>query len=407
MAITLGGSGSGGSAALASSVATGAFAVQPTAGSLIVVGVAWQWDSASSDTVTNITDNASGNIYTRIGSQVEDNSNGHRAVLYYAPNIATAASFVVTANFTAGVGERRIWAVEFKGAATASPVGVSGGQQQTNPGTATNAVTTGNLGTPGENGHGVFSFVATDAVPTFTAGTGYTGIGTINPGGGASIAFAQYLIQTTAAAVAATCTVDDAAADTLSVAASFKEAVAGGTTLYLLNSTASGSNFGSLQFGGTAPSTETTGTGWTVDTVGSGNYARMAYATERASSTFSGTAQPSGAPDNTLGDCWRSSSALSGDFATGVWTIAVPVIAVTAAAGQDGRVRVRLWRSTSATGASATEITSGAVAGTTVTNLATGAEQLSTVTTASITGFTLANEYLFVQVAWEITGAAA
>ncbi len=179
-----------------------------------------------------------------------------------------------------------------------------------------------------------------------------------------------------------------------------------GTTLYFLDSTASGSNFGQLQFGGSAPSTATTATGWTVDTVGSSNYALMAYGSERLSSTFSGTAQPAGNPDNSLGDCFRSTSTLSGDFATGVWTIAIPVIAVSAAAGQDGRVRVRLWKSANATGTSPTEITSGAVAGTTVTNLTTGAEQVSTVTTGSITGFSLANEYLFVQVAWEITGAA-
>ena len=179
-----------------------------------------------------------------------------------------------------------------------------------------------------------------------------------------------------------------------------------GTTLYFLDSEASGSNFGSIQFAGSAPSTATTATGWTVDTVAAGNYALMTYGSERASSNFGSTALPNAAPNNTTADCFRTTSTLSGDFATGVWTIAVPVIAVSAAAGQDGRVRVRLWRSTSATGASATEITSGAVTGTTVTNLTTGAEQVSTVTTSSITGFSMTAEYLFVQIAWEITGAA-
>lgn len=187
---------------------------------------------------------------------------------------------------------------------------------------------------------------------------------------------------------------------------SFLETLGSGTTFYLLDSAASGSNFGQLQTGGSPPSTATTATGWTVDLVASSNYALMAYAAERASTTFSGTAQPAGNPDNSLGDCFRSTSTMSGDFATGVWTIAVPVIAVSAAAGQDGRVRVRLWKSANATGTSPTELTSGAVAGTTVTNLTTGAEQISTVTTGSITGFSMANDYLFVQIAWEITGAA-
>lgn len=133
----------------------------------------------------------------------------------------------------------------------------------------------------------------------------------------------------------------------------------------------------------------------------------MAYGSERASTAFGGTAQPAGDPDNSTGDCFRSTSALTGDFATGVWTITVPVIAVTGASGQDGRVRVRIWKSSNATGTSPTEITSGAVVGTTVTDLTTGAEQTSVATTSSITGFSLSAEYLFVQIAWEITGAAS
>ena len=124
------------------------------------------------------------------------------------------------------------------------------------------------------------------------------------------------------------------------------------------------------------------------------------------STTFSGTAEPAGNPDNTLGDCFRSTNVMTGDFATGVWTITVPVIAVTGASGQDGRVRVRLWKSANATDTTPTEITAGAVVGTAVTNLATGAEQTSVATTSSITGFSMTSEYLFVQIAWEITGAA-
>jgi len=179
-----------------------------------------------------------------------------------------------------------------------------------------------------------------------------------------------------------------------------------GTDLYFLDSAASGSNFGQLQIGGSAPSAATTTTGWTVDTVAATNYALLDYGVERLSTTFSGTAEPAGNPDNTLGDCFRSTNVMTGDFATGVWTITVPVIAVTGASGQDGRVRVRLWKSANATGTTPTEITSGAVVGTAVTNLATGAEQTSVATTSSITGFSMTSEYLFVQIAWEITGAA-
>ena len=194
--------------------------------------------------------------------------------------------------------------------------------------------------------------------------------------------------------------------DYLSGIATFMKAGAAGTNLYLRDSTASGSNFGQIQVGGSAPSAATTTTGWTVDTVAATNYALLDYGVERLSTTFSGTAEPAGNPDNTLGDCFRSTNVMTGDFATGVWTITVPVIAVTGASGQDGRVRVRLWKSANATGTTPTEITAGAVVGTAVTNLATGAEQTSVATTSSITGFSMTSEYLFVQIAWEITGAA-
>jgi hypothetical protein len=173
---------------------------------------------------------------------------------------------------------------------------------------------------------------------------------------------------------------------------------------FLLDALASGSAFMALQDGGGAPATATTGTGWTVGKTAAGNFSRMDSQTERSAATFTTTPQPNGAPDNALGDSFRTPATLTGSFASGNWTIPIPVIAVTNGGDQDGRIRLRLWRSTNQDGSSATEITGATQLGTTVTNLTTTTQQISTVT-FNPGAFSLAGEYLFFQLAWEITGA--
>lgn len=174
---------------------------------------------------------------------------------------------------------------------------------------------------------------------------------------------------------------------------------------YIKNATAGGGGaHGSLQDGGTPPSTATTATGWTSAKIASGNYSLMLYGTERASGTFGTTAQPASAP--TTNDCWRSENKLSGTFDSGTWNFTVSVIAVSAGGAQDGRIRIRAWRSPNADGSGAVEITAGAVQGSIVTNLATATAQHST-GSFSPGAITLDEEYLFLQAAWEITGAGS
>ena len=174
------------------------------------------------------------------------------------------------------------------------------------------------------------------------------------------------------------------------------------TSIYLKDAAAG--VFRALQVGGSVPATTTTSTGWVVGTVSPTAYSQMASNTERASSTFSSTAQPpDSGPDSTLGDGFRTENVVNGYWAAGTWTIPIPVIRVTAGTTADGRVRVRLWRSPNADGSAATEVTSGVQTGTTVTNL-TNVEQISTVT-ATVNEFGCVDEYLFLSVAWEITGA--
>lgn len=172
-----------------------------------------------------------------------------------------------------------------------------------------------------------------------------------------------------------------------------------GTTFYLKDAAAAGSNHGSLQQAGTAPVTATIGTGWDITGLAVGQFSLMDYAVERVAGDFSGTS-PTAGPNNTLGDCFRSESTLNGSFAAGTWTLAVPVIAVSGA-GATARVRAKLYKGANATGSGATEITAGWVNGTTVTNLQTGVAQTSTVTFTGLAAVAMAAEYLFVQLTLE------
>lgn len=180
--------------------------------------------------------------------------------------------------------------------------------------------------------------------------------------------------------------------------------IAGSETLFL-RPTATGDGWGTLQFSGSVGSNATTTTGWTVGTTASGNYSKMAFGTERAANTFSGTPVPGTAPDDTLKDAFRLGP-LTGTFAAGDWSFSVPVIAQSAQGGADGRVRVRVFTSANANGSSPTEVTSGAVTLSTVTDLTTTAEQVSS-GTVTLPEVTLSGAYLFVCLAWEITGAAS
>jgi hypothetical protein len=169
-----------------------------------------------------------------------------------------------------------------------------------------------------------------------------------------------------------------------------------GQIFYLKNAVAGSSNHGSLQDGGTAPTTATTTTGWDFSGLDAGNFALMDFGLERTSGSFSGTT-PSTAPDNSFGDCFRSESPYTGSFASGTWTLTVPMVADSGAGG-DLLILARLWKSANPGGSGATEITSGWVSGTAVTNLQTGTPQSSVVTISGIGAVTMTNEYLFVQV---------
>src|SRR5262245_60718281 len=115
-------------------------------------------------------------------------------------------------------------------------------------------------------------------------------------------------------------------------------------------------------------------TGWVVGTTGSGS---GAFNSQTESSTFSGT-NPDGSIDTATGDCLRTTNPYTGDFASGNWTVNFCVRSNTAVAGQ-GRADVRLFRSANADGSGATQITSAAQTGSTITS------STSTTTNSSVT----------------------
>ncbi len=173
--------------------------------------------------------------------------------------------------------------------------------------------------------------------------------------------------------------------------------------LYIKNAAASGSNHGSLQDGGSL-TTATTATGWTVGKLSPTVYSLQDYAVKRTTSDFGASALPSSGPDNTLGDCWRSESTLTGTFASGNWSFAVSLIAATGST-HDGRIRFRLYKGTDATGSGATQIGTGTSVLSAVTDLDSAAQ--NTTGTVSVASTVFSGEYLFWQFAWEHTGAGA
>lgn len=172
-------------------------------------------------------------------------------------------------------------------------------------------------------------------------------------------------------------------------------------TLYAFNPLQSGSNAGLLT--PTQPTASTSTTGWTVATA-SINYSRMSYNVERASSTFNPPQEPSGAPTSQAPDCFRISAATTGDFSAGTWYSSLSVIAVTAGTTHDGRALFRIWRASSSSAVSPTEITSSIMTGTLIANLTTTVAQ-SSAASIQVGAFSLSNEYLFLQCAWQRTGA--
>ena len=171
-------------------------------------------------------------------------------------------------------------------------------------------------------------------------------------------------------------------------------------TLYFKNAIVNGAL--ALQDGGTAPPNGSTQTGFRVAKLAPGNFMLMSVGIETTS--FSPTDLLTPAAFSAV-SCWRTEQPFTGGFAATPWTFAYRVRAASAAAGQGGRVKCRVWRSASPDGVGAVELSSAVLVGSTVSPIPMSPPSTSTVmwTPGAIT---FNNEYLWLQCEWEITAAS-
>jgi len=150
--------------------------------------------------------------------------------------------------------------------------------------------------------------------------------------------------------------------------------------------------------------------GWKVGSQASGYSAPFDVNTNIATWTANsgGPVHPDGSINTgaNVGDCWRTAVPLSGSFANASWTFQCSIIktGIGAFGSADGRAIFRLFKSATEDGSSGvTEITSGQLVGS--TELVT-TSQTDSIYTGTIDAFTVTDEYLFIQVGWEIITAA-
>jgi hypothetical protein len=144
--------------------------------------------------------------------------------------------------------------------------------------------------------------------------------------------------------------------------------------------------------------------GWTVG-MGATNHSAFESGVKRLESTFVDTAPPDGSLDPPMGDAWRAPGPLTGSFAAGNWSFQFAIRAQANASGQDGRVRFRILKA-DADGSNGTEITAAQQQASIVTNVATASDMNSTLT-VNPGAFSITNQYLFIQIAWERTGGGS
>lgn len=142
--------------------------------------------------------------------------------------------------------------------------------------------------------------------------------------------------------------------------------------------------------------------GWVVGT-GATNHSELQSNAERASSTFTGTTVPDGTLDTSLKDAIRL-PCTNGSFASANWTFQFAVRSPVQGGAADGRIRFRLIKA-NADGSSATEITSAQQQGSLCSNVGSAADVNSSLTVNPGAISLNDGQYVFVQTAWERTGA--
>src|SRR4029077_16535552 len=122
--------------------------------------------------------------------------------------------------------------------------------------------------------------------------------------------------------------------------------------------------------------------GWVVAKTVAASSAEFSAGTKQNAAQFtlqSTTAKPASFLTGVTANAIKVSAPFSGVFANTAWTITFAVRATTASS-QAGRIRLRVFKSANASGASATELTAATQVGTTSSALSTSADVTSVVT---------------------------
>ncbi len=210
------------------------------AGSAATIDAASTVTAAVGDTIVAFVTVAGADLTASIGASDGTNSYSRKAAVFVAGSNANLA-ILVAENVAAGTytvsgnwggstrTSRGIKVVVLRGLKAASyQTGTALAVDQPSPGTATDAVTPGNM-TPTEQPACVIGLAIAVGVQTPTAGTGFTGLtGCWQFGTGTNLALAEHKRITSTSAVAATWTGTPTGYEHVSVSMSLSETGAGG-----------------------------------------------------------------------------------------------------------------------------------------------------------------------------------
>lgn len=187
-----------------------AYGSNVTAGSLLVCYI------YANHGISGVADSRSQTFSSAVN--VTDGATYSLAIFYYANT--TAGADTVTVTFAGAITYASLQCSEYSGVATSSPLDQTASNNQTDPGTATNAITSGNVTTT-TDGQLIVGWTSAlvVGVGTVSAGTGYTGRTNV---------FGDTLhedqVQTSAGSIAATFTTNHATSDYITLIATFKAA---------------------------------------------------------------------------------------------------------------------------------------------------------------------------------------
>jgi hypothetical protein len=183
-----------------------------SSGSLVCGLLFW---SGTTDTITAIDDDK-GNTYTKVDTLLNIESDGRSALSFYAKNLTNAPQ-TITAHFSDTPSDKAITVREVSGAHHTTPLDKNVAAAQSNPGTGTDAITSGSQTTT-TNGQYVAGFstapFAQHDVGWLNAGTGYS-----NKDDAGNVAASEFYIasesriQSAAGSIAATFTQASAGAE--------------------------------------------------------------------------------------------------------------------------------------------------------------------------------------------------